>query len=123
MKNKQIMKIIAELPEDQREALFKDFWKTYRLSRLPMPQASAGSVCVSELLGHPEPTFDILLERSGDKIVNVIKAVREISGLGLKEAHTMVKSTPSMIIRARPKQEAMEAKDKLHAAGGFARLI
>ena len=54
--------------------------------------------------------FDIVLTAAGDKKVNVIKAVRGITGLGLKEAKEMVDGAPSTLEEAAPKAEAEEAK-------------
>ena len=61
--------------------------------------------------------FDVILSAAGDKKVNAIKAVREITGLGLKEAKGLVDGAPSPIKEGVPKEEAEEAKAKLEAAG------
>ena len=66
--------------------------------------------------------FDIVLSGAGDKKVNVIKAVRAITGLGLKEAKEMVDSAPSTIKEAAPKAEAEEAKKALEEAGASVEL-
>lgn len=61
--------------------------------------------------------FDLVLTSAGDKKVNVIKAVREITGLGLKEAKGAVDGAPATIKEAMSKEEAEEAKKKLEDAG------
>lgn len=66
--------------------------------------------------------FDIVLASVGDKKVNVIKAVRAITGLGLKEAKEMVDSAPSTLKEAAPKAEAEEAKKQLEEAGASVEL-
>ena len=66
--------------------------------------------------------FDIVLIAAGDKKVNVIKAVRTITGLGLKEAKEMVDSAPSTLKEAAPKAEAEEAKKALEEAGATVEL-
>ena len=66
--------------------------------------------------------FDIVLAATGDKKVNVIKAVRGITGLGLKEAKEMVDGAPSTIKEAAPKAEAEEAKKALEEAGASVEL-
>ena len=66
--------------------------------------------------------FDIVLSGAGDKKVNVIKAVRSITGLGLKEAKELVDSAPSTIKEAAPKAEAEEAKKALEEAGASVEL-
>lgn len=66
--------------------------------------------------------FDIVLTATGDKKVNVIKAVRTITGLGLKEAKEMVDGAPSTLKEAAPKAEAEEAKKALEEAGATVEL-
>lgn len=61
--------------------------------------------------------FDVILSAIGDKKVNVIKAVREITGLGLKDAKGVVDGAPSAVKEGVSKDEANEAKEKLEAAG------
>ena len=61
--------------------------------------------------------FTIFLTTVGDKKINVIKEVRAITGLGLKEAKDLVESAPKEIKKSVPKKEAEEAKKKLEAAG------
>ena len=64
----------------------------------------------------------MLLREVGEKKVNVIKAVRAITGLGLKEAKDMVDGAPSTIKEAAPKTEAEEFKKQLEEAGASAEL-
>jgi large subunit ribosomal protein L7/L12 len=66
--------------------------------------------------------FDVVLSAIGDKKVNVIKAVRAITGLGLKEAKEMVDGAPSTIKEAASKDDAEEAKKQLEEAGASAEL-
>jgi large subunit ribosomal protein L7/L12 len=66
--------------------------------------------------------FDIVLTAAGDKKVNVIKAVRGITGLGLKEAKELVDGAPSTIKEAAAKEEAEEAKKALEEAGASVEL-
>lgn len=61
--------------------------------------------------------FDVILTGPGDKKVNAIKAVREITGLGLKEAKGLVDGAPSAIKEGVSKDEAESIKEKLEAAG------
>lgn len=66
--------------------------------------------------------FDIVLTAAGEKKVNAIKAVRTITGLGLKEAKDLVDGAPSTIKEAAPKAEAEEAKKTLEEAGASVEL-
>ena len=66
--------------------------------------------------------FDVILTGAGDKKVNTIKAVREITGLGLKEAKAAVDGAPTPVKEGVSKEEAEEAKAKLEAAGATAEV-
>ncbi len=61
--------------------------------------------------------FTIFLASAGDKKINVIKEVRAITGLGLKEAKDLVEGAPKEVKKGVPKKDAEEAKKKLEAAG------
>ncbi len=61
--------------------------------------------------------FDVILAAAGDKKINVIKEVRAITGLGLKEAKDLVEGAPKPVKEAASKEEAEEIKSKLEAAG------
>ena len=66
--------------------------------------------------------FDVVLTGFGDKKIGVIKEVRGITGLGLKEAKEVVEGVPSKVKEGVSKEEAEEAKKKLEAAGATAEL-
>ena len=66
--------------------------------------------------------FSIFLSAAGDKKINVIKEVRAITGLGLKEAKDLVEGAPKEVKKGVPKKEAEEAKKKLEAAGAKVEL-
>ena len=66
--------------------------------------------------------FDVILTSAGDKKVNVIKAVREITGLGLKEAKALVDEAPKPIKEKASKEDAEAAKAKLEEAGATVEL-
>lgn len=66
--------------------------------------------------------FDVMLTAVGDKKVNVIKAVREITGLGLKEAKGIVDGVPAAVKEGVSKDDAESAKEKLEAAGAAVEL-
>jgi large subunit ribosomal protein L7/L12 len=63
--------------------------------------------------------FDVVLNSSGDKKIQVIKAVRELTSLGLKEAKDLVESAPCKVKEGVSKDEAEKAKEKLEAAGAL----
>ena len=66
--------------------------------------------------------FDVILAAAGDKKINVIKAVREITGLGLKEAKDLVEAAPKAVKEGVPKADAEKLKAKLEAEGAKVEL-
>ena len=66
--------------------------------------------------------FDVVLKEIGPKKIEVIKAVRPLTGLGLKEAKDLVDSAPSVVMEAAAKEAAEDAKAKLEAAGAVVEL-
>ena len=83
------------------------------------PAAAAGG---GEAAAEEKTEFDLHLTGIGDNKVNVIKAVREITGLGLKEAKDIVDAAPKVVKEALAKGAAEEAMKKLTDAGGTAEL-
>lgn len=87
--------------------------------------AAAAAVAVAGDAGaaaEEKTDFDVVLTGAGDKKVNAIKAVRGITGLGLKEAKALVESAPATILEAAAKDAAEEAKKTLEDAGCSAEL-
>ena len=85
--------------------------------------AAAAAVAGPAAAAAEEKTdFDVILTAAGDKKVNVIKAVREITGLGLKEAKGLVDGAPSPLKEGIEKAEAEELKAKLEEAGASVEL-
>jgi large subunit ribosomal protein L7/L12 len=62
--------------------------------------------------------FDVILSSAGDKKIQVIKEVRALTNLGLKEAKDLVDSAPKPVLEKVPKEQADQAKEKIEAAGG-----
>ena len=85
------------------------------------PAAAAGGEAGGEAAAEKDE-FDVVLTAFGDKKVGVIKAVRAITGLGLKEAKDMVESAPTPIKEGVAKDEAEEMKKQLEEAGGSVEL-
>jgi large subunit ribosomal protein L7/L12 len=82
----------------------------------------AGPAAGGEAAAEEQTEFDLVLASAGDKKVNVIKAVREITGLGLKEAKGAVDGAPATIKEAMSKEDAEAAKKKLEEAGATVEL-
>jgi len=82
----------------------------------------AGGAGGGEAAAEEQTEFDVVLTAVGDKKVNVIKAVRAITGLGLKEAKAMVDGIPSTVKEAASKEDAEAALAQLTEAGAAAEL-
>ena len=84
--------------------------------------AAAPAAASAEAPKEEKTDFVIFLSAVGDKKINVIKEVRAITGLGLKEAKDLVEAAPTEVKKGVPKEEAEEAKKKLEAAGAKVEL-
>lgn len=83
----------------------------------PMMVAGGAPVAAAAASEEEQTEFSVELTEVGDKKLNVIKAIREITGLGLKEAKDAVEGAPGIIKEGVPKEEANELKKKLEEAG------
>ena len=81
-----------------------------------MPGGGGGAAAEEEVEEKTE--FDVILAAAGDKKIQVIKEVRALTNLGLKEAKDLVDSAPKPVLERVPKEQADAAKEKLEAAGG-----
>ena len=81
------------------------------------PVAAAPTGGAAAPAGEEKSEFSLFLAAAGDKKINVIKEVRAITGLGLKEAKDLVEAAPSMVKEGVPEAEANEIKGKLEEAG------
>jgi len=88
------------------------------------PVVAAGGVAVAAEAGAKEEKtdFDVLLLSSGDKKIQVIKEVRAITGLGLKEAKDLVEGAPKTLKEGVNKEEADKIKAQIESAGGQAQI-
>ena len=101
------------------EAMEEKFGVTAAAAVAAAPAASGGDAGAAE---EEQTEFDVILTAAGEKKVNVIKVVRAITGLGLKEAKGLVDNAPSSIKEGAPKAEAEEVKKQLEETGGSAEL-
>ncbi|MFC4349560.1 50S ribosomal protein L7/L12 [Kordiimonas lipolytica] len=88
----------------------------------PVAVAAAGGAAAGAEAAEEKDEFDVILADAGDKKINVIKEVRAITGLGLKEAKDLVEGAPKPVKEAVSKDEAEELKKKLEAAGAKVEL-
>jgi large subunit ribosomal protein L7/L12 len=77
-----------------------------------------GGGAAAEEEAEEQTEFDVILQAAGDKKIQVIKEVRALTSLGLKEAKDLVDGAPKPVLERVPKEQAEAAKEKLEAAGG-----
>ena len=102
--------------------ILEDRWGVSAAAPVAVAAAPSGAGAASG--GEPEEKdeFDVILAAAGDKKINVIKEVRTITGLGLKEAKELVESAPKPVKEGAKKDEAEEIKKKLEEAGASVEL-
>jgi large subunit ribosomal protein L7/L12 len=101
------------------EAMEEKFGVTAAAAVAAAPAAVGGDTAAA---AEEQTEFDVVLTASGEKKVNVIKVVRAVTSLGLKEAKALVDGAPSHIKEGVPKAEAEDIKKQLEEAGGTAEL-
>ena len=101
------------------EAMEEKFGVTAAAAVAAAPAAAGGDAGAA---AEEQTEFDVVLTGFGDKKVGVIKAVREVTGLGLKEAKELVESAPAPVKEGASKDEAEEIKKKIEEAGGTVEL-
>jgi large subunit ribosomal protein L7/L12 len=87
-----------------------------------VPVAMAGGAAAPAEAAEEQTEFDVVLEAAGEKKINVIKVVREVTSLGLKEAKDLVESAPAKVKEGITKQEAEEIKKKFEEAGATVKI-
>jgi large subunit ribosomal protein L7/L12 len=101
----------------------KEFEERYDVTAAaPVAMAVAGAAPAGEAAAEEKSNFDVVLTAVGDKKIQVIKAVREITSLGLKEAKGLVDGAPKPVKTDVPKAEAEELKAKLEEQGASVEL-
>lgn len=111
-----VLEYIANLSVLELSELVKEFEEKFGVSAAPTVVAGAGAAA-GAAAAEEKTEFDVVLIDSGDKKINVIKVVREITGLGLKEAKDAVEKTPHTVKEAVSKEDAATIKTKLEEAG------
>ena len=114
----QVVDYLSNLPVIQIAELIKELENKWGVKAAPAAVAAAGPAPAEVKEAAPEQTeFDVILSAAGANKIQVIKAIREITGLGLKEAKDLVEGAPSAIKEEVSKEEAEDIKKKLEEAG------
>ena len=113
-----ILEVVGAMSVMELNDLVKAFEEKFGVSAAAMAVAGpAGGAAAGGAAAEEQTEFTVVLSEFGSNKVAVIKAVREITGLGLKEAKDMVDSAPKPVKEGVSKADAEEAKKKLEAAG------
>ncbi len=116
-----VLEYISGLSVLELAELVKEFEEKFGVSAQPVAVAGAAGGDAGAA-AEEKTEFDVVLTDAGAKKINVIKAVRALTGLGLKEAKEAVESTPSVIKEGVDKETAEEAKKQLEEAGASVEL-
>lgn len=111
----QVVDYLSNLPVMQIADLIKTLEEKWGVKAAPAAVAAVAAAPVAAAVEVTE--FNVELSEAGASKINVIKVVREITGLGLKEAKDLVDGAPKVIKEAVPKAEAEDMKKKLEEAG------
>ena len=123
MNKDQILEAIENMTVLELSELVKAMEEKFGVSAAaPVAVAAAGGAAPAAAGGEEKTEFTVVLAAAGDKKINVIKAVREATGLGLKEAKELVDGAPKPVKEHIGKAEAEELKGKLEEAGATVEL-
>jgi large subunit ribosomal protein L7/L12 len=120
LSNEQIVEAVAAKTLMEVMELVKAIEEKFGVTAAAPVMMSAGPAAAAVVEEQTE--FQVILKAAGEKKVEVIKAVRAITGLGLKEAKDLVEAAPKVVKEGLPKAEAEEIKKKLEGAGAKVEL-
>lgn len=113
----ELIQEIEKMSVLELNTLVKELEEKFGVSAMA-PVAAAGAGAAAADAGAVSDTVDVILAAAGDKKIQVLKVVREITGLGLKEAKDLVEGAPKTVKEGVKKDEAEEMKKKIEAEGG-----
>ncbi len=122
LSKEDVLEAIAEMSVMDVVGLVEAMEEKFGVSAAAAVAVAAPAAGGEAAAAEEKDDFDIVLVSTGEKKVNVIKAVRSITGLGLKEAKDLVDGAPATVKEAAPKAEAEEAKKQLEEAGATVEL-
>ena len=121
MTKEEIMQAIEEMTVLELSELVKAMEEKFGVSAAA-PVALAAAPAAGAAAAEEKTEFDVILASAGDKKINVIKVVREVTGLGLKEAKALVDGAPAPVKEGGSKEDAEALKAKLEEAGATVEL-
>ncbi|WP_336660531.1 50S ribosomal protein L7/L12 [Leucobacter sp. USHLN153] len=123
LSTEELLEQFKELTLIELSEFVKAFEETFDVSAAaPVAVAAAPAAGGEAAAAEEKDEFDVVLESAGDKKIQVIKVVRELTGLGLGEAKALVEEAPKNVLEGANKDAAEEAKKKLEEAGAGVKL-
>jgi len=118
-----VVDYLSHMPVIELAGLIKTLEDKWGVKAAPVAVAGPAVAAVAQVEKEPEKTeFDVVLAAAGGNKIQVIKAIREITGLGLKEAKDLVEAAPKTVKEQASKADAEEMKKKLTEAGATVEL-
>ncbi len=118
----QVVEFLGQMSVLEMSELVKELEETFGVSAAAPVAVAAAPAAGGEAAAEEKTEFDVVLTAIGEKKINVIKVVRAITGLGLKEAKDLVDGTPNTVKEAVSKDEAEDVKKQLEEAGASVEL-
>ena len=118
----EILEAIGNMTVLELAELVKALEEKFGVSAAAPVAVAAGPAVAAGGAEEEKTEFDVILEAAGDKKIQVIKVVREITGLGLKEAKDLVDSAPKPVKEGVTKEQAEEIKSKLEEVGATVQI-
>lgn len=112
-----VLSYISNLSVLELSELVKEFEEKFGVSAAPSVVTTQGGVSTGSAVVEEKTDFSVIITNSGDKKINVIKVIREVTGLGLKEAKDASEQVPYVLKEGINKEEAEVIKKKLEEAG------
>ena len=122
MTQEEIIEAIEGMTVVELNALVKALQDKWGVTALAAAAPAAAPAAEEAAPAEVKATFDVILTGFGEKKIQVIKAVREVRPLGLKEAKDLVEAVPKPVLEGVAKEEAEAAKKRLEDAGGTAEI-
>ena len=118
-----VIEYLSNLTVLELSGLVKDLEEKFGVSAAaPVAAMPMGAMPEAGAAAEEKTEFDVILKSAGDKKINVIKEVRKITGLGLKEAKALVEEAPKPVKEGIAKEDAQKLKEELEAAGAEVEL-
>jgi len=121
-KHEELLDTIGNMTVLELSEFVEAFKDKFNVQAMAAPVAMAAGADAGAAVAEEKDEFDVVLESAGDKKIQVIKVVREITGLGLKEAKDLVDGAPNAVKEAVGKADAEQMKAKLEEVGAAVAL-